>query len=120
VSRADVQRLREDFDRRLARSKWGEAAAVAVLLRFERISLDSRLAACTDQEGINWDWVLNDGTWSTNERFLLETAANLWNSRNGKVDLGQVYSLDGTFWRVWSDMVIAARSGRIPGQETTR
>lgn len=120
MSQADVRNLREMFVRRCATSPWGEAAAVAVLLGFERISCDKRFASRTDREGVDWDEVLADGTWSSTERFLLESAACLWNSRNGKVDLGQIYSLDGNFWKVWHDMVIAVRTGRVPGQEETR
>lgn len=116
MSRADVTTLREKHIREISQEPWGEAAAVAVLLGFERITGDNRFEAHVDQTGVHWDEVLADGTWSPSERFLIASAAALWNGRNGQVDLSRVSWLDDRFWRVWHDMVIAARTGRIPAR----
>lgn len=117
MSRAEVENLRQTYVRQCSSEPWGEAAAVAVLLRFERISGDNRFASRTDQDGVDWPEVLADSTWSSTERFLIASAAALWNSRNGAVDLSRIAWLDDTFWQVWHDMVIAARTGRIPVHE---
>jgi len=114
VSQSDVKNLREKAVRRCSAGPWGEEAAVAVLLGFDRIAGDRRFWMHVDQAGVDFDPILADDTWSTTERFLIATCACLWNSRHGPVDIGQVYSLDSTFWQVWHDMVTAARTGRVP------
>lgn len=113
MSFAAVKALRESYIRQCSQEPWGEAAAVAVLLGFERISRDSRFSSRTDRDGVDWDEILADVTWSPTELFLINSAATLWNSRNGKVDLGRLYSLDGTFWQVWLQMILAAHTGRV-------
>ena len=115
MSRADVEDLREMYVRQCSADPWGEAAAVAVLLGFGRISGDNRFASHTDRAGVSWGEVLADSTWSPSERFLIASAAALWNGRHGPVDLSRVSWLDDTFWGVWHEMVLAARTGRIPG-----
>jgi hypothetical protein len=115
MSFSDVERLLDEYSLRCARSPWGEAAAVAVLLRFGRLSTDRRFSGRVDEEGVDWDAVLADGTWSETEWFMLASAAGLWmGRRSAKVGISDVGSLDDEFFGVWDDMITAYRTGRIP------
>lgn len=115
MSRADIAALREQYVRQTSREPWGEAAAVAVLLGFEPIASDNRLARHADRDGIAWDAVLADKTWSTGERFLIATTAGAWKGRRTQVDISRVAYLDDAFFSVWIDIIFACRHGHIPG-----
>jgi hypothetical protein len=114
VSRADVNALREEYRRASAREPRGEAAAVAVLLGCERLACDDRLARHAGKDGVRWDAVLAESTWSPTERFLLATAAGLWTGRRAEAGISRLGFLDDGFYAVWQAMVTAARTGRIP------
>jgi hypothetical protein len=114
VSRADVIALREEYRRACAREPWGEAAAAAVLLGCERLAGDDRLARHASKDGVHWDAVLADSTWSPTEHFLLTTAAGLWTGRRTEVDISRLGYLDDGFYALWQAILTAARTGRIP------
>ena len=116
MSRADIAALREQYTRQSSQAHWGEAAAVAVLLGFTPIAGDDRLARHASPDGIAWEAVLADKTWSSTERFLIATAAALWGGRRTMADISQVTRLDDDFFRTWLDMVNAAMEGHVPGR----
>lgn len=111
---AQMASLRDEYLGACSRQPWGEAAAVAVLLGFEALASDGRLARRTSSSGVDWDAVLDDRTWSPSERFLVATAAGLWRGRRTQADISRVPFLDDAFFAVWLDMVTAARTGRVP------
>ncbi len=113
MSRADVAALRERCIRECARERWGEAAAVAVFPGCERITSDGRFHRHADSDGVAWDAVLADRTWSPAERFLIATAAALWTGRRTGADMSRIGFLDDGFFAVWLAMVTAARTGRV-------
>ena len=115
TGRADVAALRRECINVTQIEPWGEAAAVAVLLGFEPVAADKRFAAHVDRDGINWDAVLADETWSTGERFLIATAAGLWSGRPHGADVCRSAFLDDDFYEVWLAMVTASRTGKVPG-----
>lgn len=114
MSHADVAALRQQYTRASARERWGEAAAVAVLLKFEPIAADDRFAVHVTRSGVDWDDLLADQTWSLTERFLIATAAGLWTGRCTQADISRVAFLDDTFFAAWAAMITAARTGCIP------
>jgi hypothetical protein len=112
MSAAAVARLRASYRQACSRTRWGEAAAVAVLLGFTPVGGHRLLSAHVSAEGVNWDAVL-DAPWSSGERFLVESAAALWRGR-GTVSLAQAASIDEEFFAAWQAMLTAARSGHVP------
>jgi hypothetical protein len=114
-SRRTVEALRERLARESSRNRWGEAAAVAVLLGFEPIAGQARLTVHADADGIDWEAVLADETWSPSERFLIGTAAGLWSGRRTMIDISRVPFLDDAFLQTWQDMITAALTGHVPG-----
>lgn len=112
MSRADVIALREEYRRACAREPWGEAAAVAVLLGCERLACDDRLARHAGKDGVRWEAVLAEGTWSPTERFVLATAAGLWTGRRTEVDISRLGFLDDGFYALGQAILTAA--GRMP------
>jgi hypothetical protein len=115
MSYSDVKRLRGNHMLGCAKEPWGEAAAAAVMLRFDRIAADRRFSDHVDPQGADWGAILDDVTWSTTEWFLIATAAGLWTGRrSAKVDISEIGSLDDEFFGVWHDMITAYRTGRIP------
>jgi len=119
VSRADVAALRQEYVDVTQIEPWGEAAAVAVLLGFEPVADDRRFAAHVDRDGINWDAVLADETWSAGERFLIATAAGAWNGRRTLIDISRVAWLDDRFLQSWLAIIHARIDGRVPDQDGT-
>ena len=115
MSHADIAFLRQDYISRSTRQPWGEAAAVAVLLGFEPIASDDRLARHAGRDGIEWDAVLADKTWSPGERFLIGTAAGAWSGRRTMIDISRVAYLDDAFLTTWMDIIRARTNGRVPG-----
>ena len=113
MSQADIAYLRQEYIRQSTGQPWGEAAAVAVLLGFEPIASDNRLARHASRDGIEWDAVLADKTWSTGERFLIATAAGAWTGRRTQVDISRVAFLDDTLFGTWIDIVFACRHGQV-------
>lgn len=113
--RRTVEALREQLARESSRNQWGEAAAVAVLLGFEPVAGQERLAANASRDGIDWEAVLADETWSPSERILIATAAGLWSGRRTMIDISRVPFLDDTFLQTWQDMITAALTGHVPG-----
>jgi hypothetical protein len=114
MNQADVAYPRQEYTRQSAGQPWGEAAAVAVLLGFKPVAADKRLARHVGRDGVRWDALLADRTWSSGERFLIQTAAGLWKGRRSQADIGQVAFLDDAFFTVWLAMIAAARTGRVP------
>ena len=112
--RRTVEALREKLARESSQHRWGEAAAVAVLLGFEPVAGQGRLAVHASSDGIDWEAVLADKTWSPSERFLIGTAAGLWSGRRTMVDISRVAFLDDAFLQAWQDMITAALTGRVP------
>jgi hypothetical protein len=115
MSRAVIAFLRQEYIRQSTGQRWGEAAAVAVLLGFERIAGDDRFARHARRDGIAWDAVLADKTWSTGERFLIATAAGAWNGRRTMIDISRVAYLDDAFFGTWMDIIRARMDGHVPG-----
>jgi hypothetical protein len=114
-ARRTVETLREQLTRESSRNRWGEAAAVAVLLGFRPVAADERLVRHAARDGIDWDAVLADRSWSPSERFLIATAAGLWSGRRTMADISRVPFLDDAFLRAWQDMITAALTGHVPG-----
>jgi|SRR5579859_5357173 len=114
MSHTDIDALRQEYLRACSRERWGEAAAVAVLLGRERFTNDDRLCRHVSQDGVRWDKVLADRTWSPTEYFLLATAAGLWSGRRTEVDISRVGFLDEDFYALWQAMLTAARTGYVP------
>lgn len=114
MSRADVAALRREYILTTVTEPWGEAAAVAVLLGFEPVAADKRFAAHARRDGIDWDAVLADATWSSGERFLIATAAGAWNGRRTMVDISRVAWLDDRFLQTWLAIIQARLDGRVP------
>ena len=115
MAEADVAALRVEYEAACDRERWGEAAAVAVLLGFEPVAGHPRFARYTGPAGINWPEMLRDRTWSEGERFLIATAAGLWTGRPCGADVCRVPFLDDQFYDVWLAMVTASRTGKVPG-----
>ena len=113
MSAADVAALRAEYAAACARQRWGEAAAVAVLLGFRPIAAHRGFYPHVSAGGVNWDTVLAV-PWSSAERFLVETAAALWRGQ-GTAEISQVAFIDDSFFAAWLAMITAARSGRVPG-----
>ena len=111
---ADLRVVREDLRRSLASGPWGEAAAVVVLLDFERLSGDPRFARHVNASGVNWRALVDDVTWSSGERFLIATAAGLWTGVAHGADVSMVSRLSDDFYRVWQAIVTAAWTGVAP------
>jgi hypothetical protein len=110
---ADITALREDLARSLAGGQWGEAAAVAVLLGFQPIAGHERFGRYVDRGGVDWTAMLKDRAWSTQERFLIATAAGLWSGRDPKADISRVPFLSDGFYETWLAMVTASRTGKV-------
>jgi hypothetical protein len=115
MSQADIAVLRREYVRQSTGQRWGEAAAVAVLLGFEPIAGDDRLARHASRGGIAWDEVLADKTWSPGERFLIATAAGAWSGRRTMIDISRVAHLDDAFLGTWMDIIRACTDGYVPG-----
>lgn len=75
MAEADVMTLRAEYTAACAKERWGEAAAVAVLLGFGPVAGHPRFARYAGRSGINWPEALRDRSWSEGERFLIATAA---------------------------------------------
>jgi hypothetical protein len=114
VSRANVAALRREYVNATTREPWGEAAAVAVLLGFEPIAADKRFTAHADRDGIDWDAVLEDRTWSSGERFLIATTAGAWSGCRTLIDISRVAWLDNRFLRTWLAIIDARVNGHVP------
>jgi hypothetical protein len=112
MSAADVAALRAEYAAACARQRWGEAAAVAVLLGFGPVAGHQGFSRHVSAAGADWDEILA-GPWSSGERFLIETAAALWRGW-GTADISRVAFIDDTFFTAWLAMITAARSGRLP------
>lgn len=110
----DIAALRDDLTRQCAASRWGEAAAVAVLLGFEPVAGHPRFARYAGPSGVNWPEALRDPTWSEGERFLIATAAGLWTGRPCGADVYWVPFLSDGFYETWLAMVTASRTGKVP------
>jgi hypothetical protein len=112
---ADVAALRAEYEAACARERWGEAAAVAVLLSFEPVAGRREFARYVTRSGVNWAEALRDRTWSAGERLLIATAAALWTGRaQHAADISRVPYLDDEFNEVWLAMVTASRTGKVP------
>jgi hypothetical protein len=109
----NVAALRQQYVNGTRREPWGEAAAAAVLLGFEPVSADRRFAAHVDRDGVDWDAVLADKTWTATERFLIATAAGAWNGRRTLIDISRVAWLDDTFLQAWLGIIRARIDGRV-------
>lgn len=114
MSRAEVTALRERCLRMRSRGTWGEGAALAVLLGCSHFAADHRLYRHVSADGVDWDRVLGDRTWSTSERFILGTAAGLWGGRPTLIDISRMAFLDERMHTLWQDMLTAAWTGRLP------
>ena len=114
MSQADVAFLRQEYIRQSTGQGWGEAAAVAVLLGFKPIASDDRLARHADRDGIEWEAVLTDKTWSSGERLLIATAAGVWSGQRTIVDISRVAYLDNAFLGTWMDIIRACTEGHVP------
>lgn len=114
MSRADVAALRQEYIQVTQIEPWGEAAAVAVLLGFEPIAADKRFADRADRDGIDWDAVLGDETWSSGERFLIATTAGAWSGCRTLIDISRVAWLDNRFLRTWLAIIHARINGHVP------
>lgn len=112
---ADVAALRDDLARQCAANRWGEAAAVVVLLGFAPIASRREFARYVGPAGINWPEALRDRTWSEGERFLIGTAAGLWTGRPCGADVCRVPFLSGGFYEAFQAMLTASRTGKVPG-----
>ena len=112
MSAADVAALRAEYAAACARQRWGEAAAVAVLLGFRPVAGHRGFSPHVSAGGVDWDTVLAV-PWSSAERFLVETAAALWRGR-GTAEISRVAFVDDSFFAAWQAMITAARSGRVP------
>jgi hypothetical protein len=116
MSQADVAFLHQQYIRQSSGQGWGEAAAVAVLLGFKPIAGDDRLARHADRDGVEWEAVLADKTWSSTERLLIATAAGAWSGQRTMVDISRVAYLDDNFLRTWMDIIRARTQGHVPGR----
>jgi hypothetical protein len=114
VTGRDVAALRQHYVSTTRREPWGEAAAVAVLLGFAPVAADKRFYAHAGRDGIDWDAVLADETWSSGERFLIATAAGAWHGRRTLIDISRVAWLDDRFLATWLNIVRARIHGRVP------
>jgi hypothetical protein len=75
LSMADIAALREGHARGCARERWGEAAAVAVLLGCDWLTISPRFCRHVTRSGVDWDTLLADTPWSPADLFLTATAA---------------------------------------------
>ena len=114
MTRRDVAALRQNYIHVTQIEPWGEAAAVAVLLGFEQVAADKRFYAHVDPDGVDFDAVLADKTWSSGERFLIATAAGAWHGRRTLIDISRVAWLDDTFLTAWLAIIHARINGRVP------
>jgi hypothetical protein len=112
---ANVAALRRKYLEASARDRWGEAAAVAVLLGFEPIAADPRFARHVARDGINWDALLAE-SWSSTEQLLIGTAAGIWSGSRTMVDISRVTRLGDEFFGAWTAMITAMDTGHVPGQ----
>ena len=114
MSQAYVAYLRQEYIRQSTGQGWGEAAAVAVLLGFKPIAGDKRLARHADRDGLDWEAILADKTWSPSERFLIATAAGAWSGQRTMIDISRVAYLDDNFFSTWMDIIRACTHGHVP------
>ena len=114
MTRRDVTALRQHYVNGTRREPWGEAAAVAVLLGFDQVAADKRFYVHVDPDGVDFDAVLADKTWSSGERFLIATAAGAWHGRRTLIDISRVAWLDDTFLTAWLAIIHARINGRVP------
>lgn len=112
MSAADVAALRAEYAAACAKQRWGEAAAVTVLLSFRPVAGHPGFLPHVSADRVDWDTVLA-APWSSGERFLVETAAALWRGR-GTADISRAAFVDDSFFTAWLAMITAARSGRVP------
>jgi hypothetical protein len=110
---ANVAALRQEYVRATSRERWGEAAAVAVLLGFEPIAGHRRFARHVSHDGIDWDDLLTREKWTPSERLLIGTAAGLWRGRRTDVDISQVAYLDDDFLATWLAIIRAGTTGHV-------
>jgi hypothetical protein len=115
VSHADVEKLRQHYIAKSDNERWGEAAAVAVLLGFPPVAGDDRFANRVTAAGVEWDDVLADKTWSPAERFLIRTACGIWGGW-AEIDIARVAYLSDPFLATWLAMVSAGIEGRVPAR----
>lgn len=87
-----------------------EAAAAVVILCDPIFARDGRVWAHVDDDiqGIHFDDILGEGTWSSGERVLLQLAANLW-SGSGHVDMAAICGLSDGFFTVAMEAIEARR-----------
>lgn len=86
-----------------------EAAAALVVLESSAFAGDQRAWRHVDTDGIDWEAILDDGTWSSGERRLLELGRALWAGR-GTVDAAYLFtSLSRGFEQVVIDAITARR-----------
>ncbi len=110
-----VAEMRDDLTRQCAETRWGEAAAVVVLLGFERVTARDEFARHVTRAGIWWEKIADEACWSAGERFLIQTAAGLWSGRAAGADVSLLRYLSDDFYTVWLAMVTASRTGVVPG-----
>lgn len=88
-----------------------EAAAALRVLSCRLFDGDSRAWSHVTAGGIDWDAILDDGSWSTGERKVLEAGHALWTGR-GAVDLVYVFTwLGDEDLQVVLDAIVARRGG---------
>jgi hypothetical protein len=114
MTNANVEELRDYLARQCAASRWGEAAAVAVLLGFEPVAGHSRFGRYVDRSGVDWPAMLKDRCWSEHQRFLIATAAGLWTGNPHGADVCKVPFMGDGFYEAWLAMVVASRTGKVP------
>jgi hypothetical protein len=112
---ANVAALRHKYVLATSRDRWGEAAAVAVLLGFEPIAADPRFARHVTRDGIAWDALLAE-SWSSTEQFFIGTAAGIWSGSRTLVDISRITRLGDEFFGAWTAMITAMDTGRVPGE----
>jgi hypothetical protein len=111
---ASVAALRCKYIQATSKDRWGEAAAVAVLLGFEPIAADPRFARHVTRDGIDWDALLAE-SWSPTEQLLIGTAAGIWSGSRTLVDISRVTRLGDEFFGTWTAMIAAMDTGHVPG-----
>ena len=112
---ASVAALRRKYVQATSKDRWGEAAAVAVLLGFEPIAADPRFGRHVTRDGISWDALLAE-SWSPAEQLLIGTAAGIWSGSRTLVDISRVTRLGDEFFAAWTAMITAMDTGHVPGE----
>lgn len=100
-------------DRLVERAEHGDTEAAAALIVLDAFAGDARAWAHVDVDGIHWAGILDEGTWSSGERRLLEFGKALWKGY-GEVDVAYLFAggLGDGMLQVVVDAITARRSGR--------